>query len=187
LTSPVQPRLGKVAAMLFRLRLFWYRLDKAMLVFAMFFAAVVGALAFAAGLVFSQRENEQERLREFHAQSLDCLARNIYYEARGEPPSGQYAVAEVTMNRRAHPRYPSTVCEVVYQRSAFSWTDFSVVLREPEGEEWERAKRIAEAVYYGKRLPTLNGAIFYHATYVRPDWSRERQRVTRIGRHVFYR
>ena len=47
--------------MLFRLRLFWYRLDKAMLVFALFFAAVVGALAFAAGIVFSHREAEQER------------------------------------------------------------------------------------------------------------------------------
>lgn len=173
--------------MLFRLRLFWYRLDKAMLVFALFFAAVVGALAFAAGIVFSHREAEQERLREFHAQSVDCLARNIYYEARGESADGQYAVAEVTMNRRAHPRYPDTVCEVVYQRAAFSWTDFSLVLEEPEGPEWERAQRIAEAVYYGKRLPTLKGALFYHATYVRPEWSRERQRVTRIGRHVFYR
>lgn len=173
--------------MLFRLRLFWYRLDKAMLAFAMFFAAVVGALAFAAGIVFSEREGEQARLREFHARSVDCLARNIYYEARGEPAVGQYAVAEVTMNRKAHPRYPDSVCEVVYQKSAFSWTDFSLVLEEPAGDEWERAKRIAEAVYYGKRLPTLNGAIFYHATYVRPDWSKERQLVKRIGRHVFYR
>ena len=69
----------------------------------------------------------------------------------------------------------------------FSWTDFSLILEEPEGPEWERAQRIAEAVYYGKRLPRLNGAIFYHATYVRPDWSKERQRVARIGRHVFYR
>ena len=180
-------RQGKVAPMLWRLRVFWYRLDKAALAFAAFFSLVVGALAFAAGLVFMQREAEHLRQREFHARSLDCLARNVYYEARGEPAAGQYAVAEVTMNRRAHPRYPNTVCEVVYQKSAFSWTDFSLVLEEPRGDEWGRAQRIAETVYYGKRLPTLNGAIFYHATYVRPDWSHERQRVTRIGRHVFYR
>ena len=173
--------------MLWKLRIFWYRLDGAVVAFALFFSLVVGALAFAAGMVFVERDAEQVRLREFHARSVDCLARNIYYEARGESADGQYAVAEVTMNRRAHPRYPNTVCEVVYQRAAFSWTDFSLILEEPEGPEWERAQRIAEAVYYGKRLPRLNGAIFYHATYVRPDWSKERQRVARIGRHVFYR
>lgn len=179
--------LGKVAPMLFRLRIFWYRLDKAAVAFAFFFSLVVGALAFAAAIVFMERDEERVRQREFHARSVDCLARNIYYEARGESTDGQYAVAEVTMNRKAHPRYPDTVCEVVYQRAAFSWTDFSLVLEDPEGPEWERAQRIAEAVYHGKRLPTLNGALFYHATYVRPDWSKERQRVARIGRHVFYR
>ena len=126
-------------------------------------------------------------MREFHAQNVDCLARNIYYEARGEPPAGQYAVAEVTMNRTAARGYPNTVCQVVYQKSAFSWTDFSVVLSAPAGGEWLRAQRIAEAVYYGKRLPTLQGALFYHATYVKPDWSKERERIARIGRHVFYR
>ncbi|MGQ0547152.1 MAG: cell wall hydrolase [Betaproteobacteria bacterium] len=173
--------------MLWKLRLFWYRLDKAMFAFALFFAAVVGTLCFAAGAVFMQRDADRARAREFHARSVDCLARNVYYEARGEPAAGQYAVAEVTMNRVASRRYPRTVCEVVYQRAAFSWTDFSVVLPRPAGDEWERAQRIAEAVYYQKRLPTLQGALHYHAVYVQPEWSNERQRIARIGRHVFYR
>src|SRR5687767_4605735 len=173
--------------MLWKLRLLWYRTDKGALAFGVFFSLIVGALVFALNAVFWDRDAQAARVREFHARNLDCLARNVYYEARGEPAAGQYAVAEVTMNRRAHPRYPNTVCEVVFQKSAFSWTDFSLVLEEPRGDEWERAQRIAEAVYYGKRLPTLNGALFYHATYVRPDWSHERQRIARIGRHVFYR
>ena len=173
--------------MLWKLRLLWYRTDKAALAFALFFGVVIGALVFAFLGVSAYRDAQADALRDFHARSLDCLARNVYYEARGEPAAGQYAVAEVTMNRRANPRYPNTVCEVVYQKSAFSWTDFSLVLEEPRGEEWERAQRIAEAVYYGKRLPTLQGALFYHATYVRPDWAQERQRIARIGRHVFYR
>ena len=187
MTFAVPPEAGKVAPMLWKLRVFWYRADKAALAFALFFGLVVGLLAFAAGAVFTQREADLARAREFHFRSLDCLARNIYYEARGEPAAGQYAVAEVTMNRTASPGYPDTVCEVVYQKSAFSWTDFSIVLSAPGGEEWERAQRIAEAVYYKKRLPTLQGALFYHATYVRPDWSQERRRIARIGRHVFYR
>jgi spore germination cell wall hydrolase CwlJ-like protein len=187
LTFAAGARRGKVAPMLWKLRLLWYRADKAALAFGVFFSLVVGALAFAAGIVFSEREAEAERVREFHARSIECLALNIYHEARGEPSDGQYAVAEVTMNRRASPGYPNTVCEVVYQRAAFSWTDYSMVLAPPTGPEWARAQRIAEAVYYQKRLPTLQGALFYHATYVQPDWSKERRRIARIGRHVFYR
>ncbi|NIO43392.1 MAG: hypothetical protein GTO41_26515, partial [Burkholderiales bacterium] len=51
-----------------------------------------------------------------HAQELNCLALNVYHEARGEPMAGQYAVAEVTMNRVASRRYPNTVCKVVFQK-----------------------------------------------------------------------
>ena len=168
-----------------KLRLFWYRLDKAALAAALFFALVVGALMFAAGAVFNQRDAQREALREFHARSVDCLALNIYYEARGESRAGQYAVAEVTMNRKASPLYPKTVCEVVYQKSAFSWTADDVDA--PAGAEWQRAIRVAEDVYFERRPPALPGVLHYHATYVRPDWSRERVRVARIGRHVFYR
>ena len=53
--------------------------------------------------------------------------------------------------------------------------------------EWRRAAQIAEDVYYQRRPPALPGVLHYHATYVRPDWSKERERVARIGRHVFYR
>jgi N-acetylmuramoyl-L-alanine amidase len=175
-----------VAPMLYKLRLIWWRLDKGAFAFALFFGAVVGALAFAAGAVFTQRDEERSRAQEFHARSVECLARNVYHEARGETIAGQYAVAEVTMNRRASPGYPKTVCEVVYQRAAFSWTGFRV-LPAPSGDEWEQAQRVAEIVYYQKRAPTMQGVLFYHATYVKPDWAEERTRVARIGRHVFYR
>lgn len=172
--------------MLWKLRLLWYRADKAALAFALFFSAMVGALVFALTAVFDQRDARAEHLREFHARNLDCLARNVYYEARGESLAGQYAVAEVTMNRKASPFYPRTVCEVVYQREAFSWTGLEV-LDPPAGPAWNRAVRVAEDVYYQRRPATMHGVTHFHATYVRPDWSKERQRVARIGKHVFYR
>jgi spore germination cell wall hydrolase CwlJ-like protein len=182
--------------MLWKLRVIWYRMDKAPLVAALFFALVVGVLAGAATSVFNYRDAQRAAVREFHARSLDCLARNVYYEARGESLAGQYAVAEVTMNRKASPRYPKTVCEVVYQKGwdplrgryvgAFSWTEFDS-LDEPEGPEWQQAVEIAEQVYYQKRAPAMPGALHFHATYVQPEWSKERPRVARIGRHVFYR
>ena len=100
------------------------------------------------------------------------------------------------MNRKASPLYPKTVCAVVYQKNwdplrnryvgAFSWTE-SVALDAPAGPAWQRAVRIAEEVYFQRRSPALPGVLYFHATYVRPDWSRDRERVARIGRHVFYR
>jgi len=173
--------------MLWKLRLLWYRADKAALAFGLFFSLVVGALVLAFTGVSSYREAKEEAVRDFHARSLDCLARNVYYEARGEPTAGQYAVAEVTMNRKASKRYPKTVCEVVYQKEAFSWTEMRL-REEPDGEAWLRAVQVAEDVYYQRRPRTLHpNVMYFHATYVQPDWSAEKRRVGRIGKHVFYR
>lgn len=177
-------------------RLAWYRVDKAALVFVGFFGLVVAALGFALQSVIAIQEDRRQRTREFHRQSLACLAKNVYFEARGEPIAGQYAVAEVTMNRKASGIYPKTVCEVVYQQNwdpirrryvgAFSWTEFNT-LPDPTGYEWQRAWAIAEAVYYQRYTPVLGGALHFHATHIKPQWAKERQRVSRIGRHVFYK
>jgi len=171
--------------MVWRLRLFWYRLDKLAFTAAVFCALVIGGLAAAASAVFDQRDAQAAAMRQFHARSLECLALNVYYEARGESMAGQYAVAEVTMNRKAAIGYPKTVCEVVYQKGAFSWTAEKVY--QPGGPEWQRALKVAEEVYYQRRSGRLPGVLHYHATYVRPEWAKQYQRVARIGRHVFYR
>jgi N-acetylmuramoyl-L-alanine amidase len=140
-------------------------------------------------------------LIKFHVQQADnrqltCLALNVYYEARGEPDAGQLAVAKVTLNRVASPRYPNTICEVVYQKkwdrirrryvSAFSWTEFDVK-PSVKNREWQQALRIAEAVVSQDHLPELDGALFYHAKSIRPSWARQKKPIAHIGRHVFYR
>ena len=171
--------------MVWKLRLLWYRLDKVALAMALVLSLVVGGLAAAASAVFSQRDAQLLASRQLHARNLECLALNVYYEARGESLAGQYAVAEVTMNRKASLGYPKTICDVVYQKGAFSWTAESVYA--PSGAEWLRAVKVAEEVYYQRRAPALPGVLHYHAVYVRPAWAGERERVARIGRHVFYR
>jgi N-acetylmuramoyl-L-alanine amidase len=176
---------GEMPSLAFRLRLFWYRLDKEACIGALVFGLLLGGLGFVTHAVYASRQEGLARLHEFHAQNITCLARNIYHEARGEPLDGQYAVAEVTMNRKA--RAPTgTVCSVVYEKAAFSWTDMSF-LAEPRGEAWELAQAVAETVYYGRHEPKLKGALFYHANYVNPDWAKEKRRVARIGNHIFYR
>jgi hypothetical protein len=165
----------------------WYSIDKTPWIFVGILALVGVALAYVTHVVVGY---EQER------RSLNCLALNVYFEARGEPLAGQYAVAEVTMNRMASPYYPDTVCAVVYQKSwdsirrrfvgAFSWTELSAHPL-PQGEEWRLAQTVAEEVYFGKRPPSVNGALFYHSIYIKPSWSVDKKPVARIGEHIFYR
>jgi N-acetylmuramoyl-L-alanine amidase len=170
-----------------RARLFWYRLDKAPLIVLL----VVGAVATGFGFVLHSMAVDSADRR-----SVMCLALNVYFEARGEPEAGQYAVAEVTMNRVASPYYPDTVCEVVYQKNwdplrkryvaAFSWTEFRSV-PEPRGKEWRRAWKIAEDVYYERREPKLAGVLNYHAARIEPSWSQDKKPAAEIGRHRFYK
>jgi N-acetylmuramoyl-L-alanine amidase len=120
------------------------------------------------------------------AAELDCLARNVYYESRGEPLVGQYAVAEVTMNRVASSMFPESVCTVVHAPGAFSWTN-AESLKEPYGFEWWRAQTVARSAYDSHASPYVGDALFYHATYVSPSWARTRPQVGLIGRHLFYR
>lgn len=130
------------------------------------------------------------------ARQIQCLALNIYHEARGEPLDGQYAVAQVTMNRVASSRYPDSVCGVVFQKrwdsirnryvSAFSWTEIDP---EPPSRsmEWLKAHHIASEIFSGTRVfHKVQGALFYHARHIKPSWARKKKALARIGRHIFY-
>src|SRR5438128_3638104 len=140
----------------YELRLCWYRADKGLWALVLTIGLVVATFGFALQAVFAHQDDRR---------NLTCLARNVYFEARGEPAAGQYAVAEVTMNRYASGRYADTVCGVVYQKNwdplrkryvgAFSWTELGE-LPAPGGAEWLRAVTIAQAVYTGSEDPVLD-------------------------------
>lgn len=116
---------------------------------------------------------------------LLCLAKNIYYEARGEPVKGQIAVAQVTLNRVTHrTEFDASICQVVYAKQQFSWTDEKH--REPRGEHWAIAQAIALQVVQGTAyLPNFN-ALYFHNTTVKPRWRKTRQLLSQIGNHIFY-
>ena len=116
---------------------------------------------------------------------LLCLAKNIYYEARGEPLQGKIAVAQVTLNRVTHrTEFQSSICGVVYAKHQFSWT--MEPYREPRGEAWHEAQAIAKAVIIGTAyLPNFK-ALYFHNLTVKPQWNRTKELVARIGNHIFY-
>jgi len=118
-----------------------------------------------------------------------CLAQNIFWEARGESRIGQEAVAWVTLNRVLDPRWPGTVCRVVWQSRQFSWTHERTSHQPPPSAAWDRAQSIAArvSVSYDRQLDPTEGSVMFHANWVRPSWSTGFDRVVQIGAHIFYR
>jgi spore germination cell wall hydrolase CwlJ-like protein len=130
----------------------------------------------------------------FSEKEQRCLAEGIYFEARGEVEKGQAAVAQVILNRVRNPKFPNTICGVVYQnvtwfnRCQFSFACDRVRDRVIPGKHWETAQAVALAVTAGKIwIEDVGSSTHYHATYVRPAWARTMVRVSKIGQHIFYR
>lgn len=122
-----------------------------------------------------------------------CLAEAIYFESRGEDLRGQFAVAEVILNRVDSDRYPASVCGVVYQGSKrlhacqFSFACDGKSERIYDKAAFATAGRIARMMLDGEARTLTNGATYFHARYVRPHWARKFELTARIGSHVFYR
>ncbi|MFL6857855.1 MAG: cell wall hydrolase [Allosphingosinicella sp.] len=118
---------------------------------------------------------------------LECLAGAVYFEAKGEPLTGQHAVAHVIVNRMHSGRFPSTACGVVKQRGQFSFVRagrFPPIAR--ASAAWTRALAVARSALGGHGTSPAGKALFFHARYVAPAW-RGVTRVAAIGNHVFYR
>jgi spore germination cell wall hydrolase CwlJ-like protein len=117
---------------------------------------------------------------------LTCLTRNIYHEARGEDETGQYAVANVTLNRLKSGKWGNDICQVVYAKKQFSWTN-QKKLSKIEPAAWAQAQEIAVKTLNGTRVRGLDTSLFYHADYIKsPGWVDNRHYVTQIGQHKFY-
>ena len=124
--------------------------------------------------------------------ALECLTAAIYYEAASEPDQGQRAVAQVVLNRVAHPSYPGTVCGVVYQGSErstgcqFSFTCDGSLARVPSRFFWSRARAVAASALSGLVEPSVGLATHYHTNAVHPYWAPSLHFLTTIGAHRFY-
>ena len=122
-----------------------------------------------------------------------CLSEAIYFEARGEPVEGQFAVAEVILNRVDSPKFPNSICKVVRQGTGrkhacqFSYNCDGKLEYIANGSAYDQAKRVARVSMDRKTRQLTKGATFYHATFVSPSWARSFQHVATIGVHKFYK
>ena len=126
-------------------------------------------------------------------EELDCLALNIYFEARGESDLGKIAVGYVVLNRVADTRFPGTVCAVVQQggektlhRCQFSWWCDGRSDSPRDSQAWGHVKAVARKVYWGFSPDPTAGSLWYHAAHVSPSWGKTLTRGPKIGQHLFY-
>ena len=132
--------------------------------------------------------------------ALLCMALNVFFEARDQPMIGQIAVAETVLNRVHSEKYPDTVCEVVYQGQYYSWNpelpirnrcqfswycDGKSDIPKDKGA-WQTSLTVAHGVLYGYTESVVEDALWYHAYYVIPEWSKSKRKIVRINDHIFY-
>lgn len=121
-------------------------------------------------------------------EEMRCLAGAVYFEARGEPLAGQLAVAQVIINRSEDGRFPRSYCGVVAQPGQFSFMRGSRMPAVREGTAaWDRAVAVAQIADKGLWESEAGNAVFFHARYVNPGWSRTKTRLAQIDTHIFYR
>ena len=166
-----------------------------------FINGAVTAGIIAVGIVQSQEVHAQERLQAISLEDRQCLAKNIYFEARSETIAGQVAVAWVTLNRMESAKFPNSICGVVYQartdsagnprrnQCQFSWYCDGKSDRIRNQREWEDVKLITDVVlidWARANASPVENATFYHADYVDPYWADSFTEIATVDSHIFY-
>jgi hypothetical protein len=126
-----------------------------------------------------------------HARDTQCLAQAVYYEARGESPSGQAAVAQVVLNRVRHPAFPKTICGVVFQHVGddcqFSFACNGAMRQPVDQASWRRATVVANRALSGAVMAEVGAATHFQAVRSGAGWAGSLAKVAQIGEHIFYR
>jgi spore germination cell wall hydrolase CwlJ-like protein len=150
--------------------------------------AQVAIIAAGTVLAAGQAQAQEAQSPRWTEDQVRCLALNVYHEARNQSFDGQLAVAHVTLNRVDDPRFPKTICRVVYQTKSFSWTINRGRLSPPrEREAWQRALQVARMAIEDRDGDPTFGSTHYHLASIKPYWAEQKKLVAKIDGHVFYR
>jgi len=122
---------------------------------------------------------------------LVCLARTIYFEARGQSDREMAAVGHVVMNRVRQSRFPDDVCAVIKDGGdeppcQFSWWCDGRPDVATNRREYNRAVRVARGILDGTVPDPTNGANMFHNRAASPSWADEAEPKGRIGDQYFY-
>ena len=152
--------------------------------------------------LFELAEKIEKRNIFLNIEDVMCMAKNIFFEAAVESTAGKIAVAQVTLNRVRSPKYPNTICGVVYEgkhyasgfpkrnQCQFSWYCDGRVDTPPESRLWVDAQDLAKYIILRQDdFPDItDGATHYHARYIdAPRWAGQKKITAKIDEHIFYR
>lgn len=126
---------------------------------------------------------------KFSSHDIECLAKNIYYEARNQPLLGKLAVASVTINRLIDERFPNKICDVVQEKNQFSWTSDGKSDVPKEKMAYIEATQIARYILREKKyMDITGGALYYHSTSIKPNkFFKTLNKIGKVGDHLFYK
>lgn len=124
--------------------------------------------------------------------AITCLARTVYWEAKGEGVAGMEAIANVVMNRLGHEGFPNTVCEVVKQGQErktcqFSWWCDGRPDSAQEEKPYAAAKEVARKALNRELEDRTGGALYFHHRGVTPNWAAKYTKTAEVGEHLFYK
>lgn len=145
--------------------------------------------------IFSSTAEGDISVSPKYKESLNCLAKNIYFEARGEDYKEKIMVANVTINRVKDRKFPNTICTVVYQKKQFSWTKYKnhikiekyISKNRQELSAWNDSVEIAEMALNDSLKDYTEGATHYHNHNVRPAWAKKMRLVASTTGHKWYK
>ncbi len=123
----------------------------------------------------------------FEASAFECLREAIYFEAAASKPKGQHAVADVIINRKRDPRFPSTVCGVITDRCQFSYRCDGIPETFPDRIKYRNATAIAREALAKPDEDITKGALYFHAARMAPGWFGTLTRTGSFGGNIFYR
>lgn len=140
-------------------------------------------------------------LGKFFEKDIQCLAQNVYFESNNQSEDGMRATAEIVLSRMQDWRFPKQLCSVVYESNRvnrngrmvtiyqFSWVGEGKKNIDYESLAWKQSLNAARTELSGKTKNLTKGALFYHADYVTPSWSKDKRlkKVAVVGDHIYYK
>ena len=160
-------------------------------------AIIITACLLLVLLLVTERANAQWSFEGTLQDEINCLALNIYFEARTESKLGKLAVAHVTWNRVNSEHYPNSICGVVWQQNEhrksgkisaqFSWTLDGKSDKPKNKALFGEIRKLATKFLVEKPEDITDGATHYHATYVNPYWAKSLRKLVQVDTHIFYR
>ena len=143
--------------------------------------------------VFAERIITQPPYKDMQGKrlsSVECLAINSYMEGRGESDMANIMIMSTVLNRVNDRRWPSSICGVVFQKAAYSWTGDGLSDEIKNLAQYKRLYRLSEVFLINKDtfLSLSKGANHYHSSKVHPYWvgSWRMEYVSSLDGHLFY-